>query len=90
MLASEVDVLRTLETGTYTLDQLYALCEQRAPVGRDGGHDPVPDHPADRRWKRRVRGALGQLRVSGRAQHIGRSVWAIKGTRLRSGPNGWC
>ena len=48
MLASEADVLRTLHAGTYTLEQLYGLCEQRAPVDRDGGHDPVPDHPGDR------------------------------------------
>ena len=37
----------------------------------------------DRRWKRRVRGALQQLRVSGRAERIERSVWAIDGTAER-------
>jgi hypothetical protein len=47
MLASEADVLRTLRAGTYTLEQLYQLCEQRALVARDGGHDPVPDHAGD-------------------------------------------
>lgn len=49
MLASEADVLRTLRAGTYTLEQLYALCEERAQVGRDRGHDPVPDHAGDTR-----------------------------------------
>ena len=80
MLASEADVLRTLRVGTYTLEQLYHRCEQHAPVARDGGHDPVPDHAGDTRGKRRVRGALQGLRRSGRATRIGRSSWAIQGT----------
>jgi hypothetical protein len=84
MLATEADVVRTLQTGTYTLERLYELCEQHTEVGRDGGHDPVRNHPGcDRRWKRRVRGALQQLRVSGRAERIGRSVWAIDGAAER-------
>jgi DNA modification methylase len=82
-LASEADVLRTLRAGTYTLEQLYALCEERAPVGRDRGHDPVPDHAGDTRWKRRVRGALQGLRRRGRAERIGRSSWALQGTTER-------
>jgi hypothetical protein len=80
MLATEADVLRALESGTYTLEQLYGLCEQRAPVDRDGGHDQVPGHAGDLRWKRRVRGALETLRRSGRASRIGRCAWAIEGT----------
>ena len=80
MLVSEADVLRTLDTGTYTLDRLYELCQRRASIERDGGQDPVPDHPGDRRWKRRVRGALQALRRSGRAARIARSSWAIEGT----------
>jgi DNA modification methylase len=83
MLESEADVLRTLRAGTYTLERLYELCEQRTEVGRQGGHDPVPEHAGDRRWKRRVRGALQGLRRSGRAERIGRSVWAIDGTTER-------
>jgi hypothetical protein len=83
-LATEADVLRTLRTGTYTLAELYALCEQGTPVERDGGHDPVPSHPGDRRWKRRVRGTLEGLRRSGRADRIDRTVWAIQGTRQQS------
>jgi DNA modification methylase len=69
MLATEADVLRTLRTGTYTVSELYALCQEQAPVGRAGGHDPIPDHPGDRRWKRR----------SGQAERIGRTAWAIQG-----------
>jgi hypothetical protein len=80
MLVSEADVLRTLDAGTYTLDGLYELCERRAWIDRDGGQDPVPDHPGDRRWKRRVRGALQALPRSGRAARIARSSWAIEGT----------
>jgi hypothetical protein len=76
MLASEADVLRTLRAGTYTLEQLYALCQER-------GHDPVPDHAGDTRWKRRVRGALQGLRRRGRAERIGRSSWALQGTPER-------
>ncbi len=56
------------------------LCEQRAPVARDGGHDPVPGHAGDTRWKRRVRGALQGLRRAGAPTRIGRSSWAIQGT----------
>ena len=33
MLATEADVLRTLRTGTYTLHELYDLCEQRTGTG---------------------------------------------------------
>ncbi len=83
MRATEADVLRTLRTGTYTLTQLYALCQDRAAVGRDGGRDPVPGHAGDLRWKRRVRGALETLRRSGRADRIGRTTWAIQGTPQR-------
>jgi site-specific DNA-methyltransferase (adenine-specific) len=79
MLATEADVLRTLRTGTYTVSELYGLCEERTAVGRDGGQDPVPAHPGDRRWKRRVRGALETLRRTGRAERIGRTAWAIQG-----------
>jgi DNA modification methylase len=83
MLASEADVLRTLRDGTYTLQALYALCEESTDVERDGGHDAVPGHPGDVRWKRRVRGALQALRARGRAQRIARSRWALQGTPQR-------
>ena len=61
MLATEADVLRTLRTGTYTLAELYGLCERRVSVARDGGHDPIPScspqyppSPA-REWRQRHR-----------------------------------
>ena len=73
-LATEGDVLRTLRTGTYTLPELYALCQERAAVGRDDGYEPVPGHPGDVVWKHRVRGALMGLRRSGRADRIGRTT----------------
>lgn len=46
-----------------------------------GGLDAIPGHPGDRRWKRRVRGALEGLRRSGRADRVGHTTWAIQGTR---------
>ena len=79
-LATEGDVLRTLRTGTYTLPELYALCQERAAVGRDDGYEPVPGHPGDVVWKHRVRGALMGLRRSGRADRVGRTTWVIQGT----------
>ena len=80
MLATENDVLRTLRQGTWTLDKIYAQCERHADTARDGGHDPVPGHAGDLRWKRRVRGDLQTLRRQGRARRIGRTAWAIQGT----------
>ena len=78
MLRTEADVVRALGDGTYTLEELYALCEDQADVDRDGGHDAI--HPGDERWRRRVRGVLQNLKASGRAERIGRSAWAIRGT----------
>jgi hypothetical protein len=72
MLAAQADVLRRLRTGTCTLEELYTLCEQRVPMERDGGHDLIPSHPGDRRWKQHVRGTLEGLRRTGHADRIGR------------------
>jgi len=82
-LATEADVLQTLRDGTYTLPQLYALCEERTDVARDGGRDAIPGHAGDMRWKRRVRGDLETLRRRGRADRIDRTVWVIQGTPER-------
>jgi DNA modification methylase len=82
MLATEADVVRTL-AGTLSLDRIYALCELRTDVSRDGGLDPVPGHAGDVRWKHRVRGALAVERRAGRADRIGRATWAIQGTLQR-------
>jgi DNA modification methylase len=79
VLTTEADLLRTLHSGTYTLADLYRMCERQAAVGRDGGHDPIPTHPGDRRWKRRVRCALQTMRRTGHAERIDRTVWVIQG-----------
>jgi site-specific DNA-methyltransferase (adenine-specific) len=79
MLRTEADVVRALGDGTYTLDELYALCEAQADVDRDGGRDAI--HPGDERWRRRVRGVLMNLKASGRCERVGRSAWAIRDTR---------
>ena len=78
-LLTEGDVLRALRTGTYTLQQLYGICELRTTVARGGGHDPVPGHGSDTRWKHRVRSALANMQRSGRAR-LGRTGWVIQGT----------
>ena len=83
MLATMAQVVRTLETGTYTLSRIYALCQDRADTRLGGGHDPVPGHPRDLRWKHQVRGAIVTLRRAGRASRIDRAVWAIQGTPQR-------
>ena len=42
VLGTEADVIRTLSTGTYTLNDLYERRERREPVTRAGGLEPVP------------------------------------------------
>ena len=83
MLKTEADILRVLTDGTYTLDELYRLCDQRADTTRDGGEDRIADHGDDRVWKRRVRSMLMRLKEQGRAERIDRSVWAIRGNPSR-------
>jgi DNA methylase len=83
MLRTEADVVRALDEGTYTLEELYALCERQADTGREGGEDPLDGHGYDRRWKRRLRGVLQNLKASGRAERLDRGVWALRGTRER-------
>jgi hypothetical protein len=80
MLETETDVLRTLREGTYTLDELYGLCEMRCDIKRaDGETPPTPQHPTDTVWRRRVRGALTNLRAAGRAERVSRACWTIRG-----------
>ena len=78
-LDSEAAVVRTLEAGTHRLEDIYARVEDRADTRRAGGHDPIPTHPGDCRWKRRVRGALQDERRRGRAHRISRHTWVIDG-----------
>lgn len=77
-LQTEADVVRTLQAGTYTIEQLYAEVLGRADISRDGGlGEAGPDHHTDRVWKRRVRGALQQLKRHGHAHRAGRAVWVV-------------
>ncbi|HEV7805475.1 MAG TPA: DNA methyltransferase [Solirubrobacteraceae bacterium] len=78
-LRTEADVVKTLRAGTYTLQELYALVEDCVDVARDGGLDAINDS-TDTRWRRRVRGALQQLRARGDGHRVARSCWAIDGT----------
>ena len=78
-LRTEADVVKTLRAGTYTLDELYDLVQDRVDVARDGGLDAINDS-TDTRWRRRVRGALQQLRARGEGHRVARSCWAINGT----------
>jgi len=78
-LRTEADVVRTLRAGTYTLDELYRLVEATVDVTRDSGTDEI--HPGDRRWRRRVRGALQQARAKGTGRRVRRATWVIDGPR---------
>lgn len=78
-LATETDVMHALRTGTYSLGDFYDIVDERADTSRDGGCSPVPGHPTDQIWKRRVRGALVTMQRQGKAQRIGRTSWAIQG-----------
>lgn len=75
-LRSEADVIKTLDRGVYTLDEMYRLVEARADISRAGGLEPIAD-ATDTRWRRRARGALQQLRATGAARRLDRSVWMI-------------
>jgi hypothetical protein len=83
-LATEADIVRTLSAGVYTLDELYRLCAQRADIARERGLEPTDAaHLSDRVWRRRVRGVLQALRATGNAERVGRSTWALRGSRER-------
>lgn len=84
MLRTEADVVRALRRGTYTLADLYRLCDDTVDVGRDRGHDPPgPAHPTDTRWRRRVRCALQTLRSAGAAHRLDRATWLLDGSTNR-------
>lgn len=79
MLRTEADVIRTLATGTYSIDQLYAQAEAAGGADRDDGAAVIHGR-SDQRYKRRVRGALQHMKRSGRAQPMGDGMWYIEGT----------
>ena len=82
MLETEADLLRTLRSGAYTLDELYALCETAVDVSRDNGRSPVNGarHRTDSVWKHRVRGWLANAKAKGLAERVDRATWLIQGT----------
>jgi DNA modification methylase len=81
MLETETDLLRTLRSGTYTLDELYALCETTVDVSRDNGHSSVSDrHRTDSVWKHRVRGWLANAKAKGLAERVDRATWLLHGS----------
>lgn len=81
MLETEADLLRTLRAGTYTLTELYALCETAVDVSRDNGCSPVSDrHRTDSVWRHRVRGWLANAKGKGLAERVDRATWLIQGT----------
>jgi DNA modification methylase len=82
-LKSEAQMLATLRRGgAYTITELYSRCEVECDIARDRGLEPpTPQHPTDRRWKRRLRGKLMHLRRSGNARKLGRGCWLIYGDR---------
>ncbi len=80
MLRTEADLLRTLERGTYTLQDLYRRAEQEGLADRDGGRDRIQDGQA--RYKRRMRTALYRFHKQGAARRAdnGEPLWLIEGT----------
>src|SRR5690606_8676913 len=76
---TEADLLRSLETGTYTLSELYRLAEDAGLADRAGGRERIQDR--QERYKRRVRSALQHLRRQGRAERLvaGKAAWLIEG-----------
>lgn len=78
MLRTEVDVLRTLRAGTYTLQDIYREVAQSADIARDGGlAPPTPDHATDAVWRRRVRNWLQHRKQQGAARRVDRATWVI-------------
>lgn len=82
-LRTEADLLRTLERGTYTVAELYALAERAGLADRPGGRRRIQD--GKEQYKRRVRTALQGLRRQGRASRVddGQPAWLIEGTTDR-------
>jgi DNA methylase len=82
VLVTESDVMRTLDTGTYTMAELYELVAERAEIARGRGFEPPDErHRTDTVWRRRVRGVLQNLREKGAAQRVQASTWVIRGPR---------
>lgn len=79
-LRTEADLLRTLESGTYTVGELYRMAEAAGLADRPGGRKRIQD--GKEQYRRRVRTALQGLRRQGRARRVdsGDAAWFIEGT----------
>lgn len=82
-LRTEADLLRTLDTGTYEVGDLYARAEAAGLRDRPGGRDRAQD--GKERYKHRIRTALQGARRRGRAHPVegGKAAWFIEGTHAR-------
>lgn len=79
-LRTEADLLRTLESGTYPVAELYRRVVAAGLADRDRGRERVQD--GQERYKRRVRTVLQRLKAAGRAHRVenGEAAWFIEGT----------
>ncbi|MEV4212617.1 site-specific DNA-methyltransferase [Micromonospora sp. NPDC049662] len=82
-LRTAADLLRTLESGCYTLPELYQLAERVGLADRADGRRIIQD--GQEQYKRRIRSALQSLRRQGRARQDDdqRAAWLIQGTTVR-------
>lgn len=82
-LKNEADLVRTLESGTYTCSDLYKMCEEVGLADRPGGRKRIQD--GREQYKRRLRSALQDARRQGRARRLDddSAAWYIEGTTTR-------
>lgn len=81
MLRTEADVVEALAGSAFTIDELYAACQDAGVTSRDNGHDSIEGHGSDQVWRRRARSALQSLRRADRAERVSRGTWIIDGAR---------
>lgn len=80
MLRTEADLVRTLEQGTYTLQDLYRRAEASGLADRPGGRTRIQD--GREQYKRRVRSAVYAAQRQGRVRRVGgEASWLVEGTR---------
>lgn len=82
-LRNEWDLIRSLASGVYTVQDLYARAEAAGLADRAGGRKRIQD--GTEQYKRRVRTALQQAKRAGRAHRVeaGQPAWFIEGTPAR-------
>lgn len=82
MLRNAGDLIRSLKSGAYTVQELYRLAEAAGLPDHPGGRDRTQD--GNEQWKRRVRSAVQHARAKGNARRVedaDRASWVIEGTR---------